>query len=257
MHNSSPSLNAILVVDNSLLVMLCEYYCARWAAKLGSAKLLPEMTTWIAALLGVLKCFAPDSSLHCTDCVASEFRPHAGRLSSVRGIQRSNCDALASHVRSHLSCAAADVQAVAALRTLATAPKKLVGPDGLSNNDLSLVALALRLTGNGEAVYILSNDQDFLTFCSWVRTNREARSMGNPSLVQGFMGLTYLELIHRDCRIQTDQMRDLVHYAIGAHYARAEMVGTEKGTFIMRQLLGIDNAMQQSMQIKQARGATT
>lgn len=257
MPNSSPSLEAILVVDNSLLVMLCEYYCERWAAKLGAAKLVPELATWISGLLGILKKFTPDDHLHCTDCVASEFRPQAGRLSAVRGIQHSNCEALANHVLSHLCCASTEPRAVAALRNLPNAPKRLVGPGGLSDNDLSLVALALRLAVNGGLVYLLSNDQDLLDFSSWVRTNREASSMGNPVLVQGLLGLTYIELVHRDCSIQTDEMTNLLKFAMIEHYGRKELAGTHKGSSIMRQLTELTEAMLASVQQKQARGKTT
>ena len=73
--------------------------------------------------------------------------------------------------------------------------------------------------------------------------------------MQGLQSLTYLELIHRDCRIQTEQMKDLLAFALREHYAREDLSGTEKGRHIMQQLVDINLSMVESIRIKLVGGA--
>jgi hypothetical protein len=258
MPASGPSLQSFLVVDNSLLVMLCEYFCKHRAARLSGARLIQAVRTWIAEQLDILKQFAPDGCVHCTDLVAAEFNPRAGCLSRMRGITPSNCRTLEHHVHALLNCRPVATEDVVKLRGLPAAPRRLVGSTGLSDSDLSLVVLALQLAANGGPVYILTNDQDLLSFIAWVRPKPEVRTLwGNPFLVEGLQSLTYLELIHRDCRITTEEMADLLKFAMIEHYARTELAGTNKGTWIMQQFLEIQDAIRESMRIKHARGTVS
>jgi hypothetical protein len=144
-----------------------------------------------------------------------------------------------------------DVQDIQFLRDLPNAPRKLVGPQGLSDDDFSLVALSAMLAGNGVAVYLLTNDQDVLSFTTWVRANTTARAKWqNIGQVQGLHGLTYLESVHRDCKIATSDMQAILNFAIVEHYRRSDLAGTIKGTSIMQQLTVINNNLLQSAQIK-------
>jgi hypothetical protein len=251
MSTSGVSLQAYLVVDNCVLVMLQEYCCERHMRRLPAAKLIPTICQWIADQLDTLKQFTPDNRVHCTDCVAGEFNPRAGRLSQLHGVGHREYTTLTNHVCSLLHQTTVDPRNVAHLRNLPAAPRKLVGPTGLSDRDLSLVVLALQLTAHGEPVYVLTNDQDLLSFITWLRPKPEVRNQWRDvRLLQGLQSLTYLELIHRDCRIHTEQMKDLLLFALSEHYAREDMAGTEKGRYIFRQLLEINTSMIQSIRIK-------
>jgi len=238
--------------------MLCDYFCERLSVRFSGARLVEEIKVKITDQLNILKQFAQEGYIHCTDSVAAEFKPHAGRLFSKSGITHSLCRTLERHVCGLLNCATISPKDINTLRSLPTAPRKLVGPDGLSDCDFSLVVLALQLAVNGNPVYILTNDEDLLSFVTWVRPRPEARTLwGNPFLIEGLQSLHYLELIHRDCRITTDDMADLLKFATIEHYARTELAGTRKGTWIMQQLLEIQDAMLQSMNEKRARGEAT
>ncbi|MFC2046371.1 hypothetical protein ACFLTC_02480 [Chloroflexota bacterium] len=124
------------------------------------------------------------------------------------------------------------------MRRVPAAPRKLVGPSGLSDNDLSLVVLGLHLIDYGDPVYVLTNEQDLLSFIAWLRTRPEVRRRwGNLVAMQGLQSLHYLELIHRDCKIHTEQMQDMLSFFMFDHYNRTELAGTNKGNSIFMQLL--------------------
>ncbi len=255
MSTSRIPLQAHLVVDNCVLVMFNEYFCECQATRLGAARLIPALTQWMADKLGILKQFTPDGLVHCTKCVADEFNPGAGRLSQVRGIGRPECRTLTNRVCSNLHQTSVDTRESAFLRGLPAAPRKLVGPGGLSDNDLSLVVLGLHLTEHNGPVYVLTNDQDLLSFITWLRPKPEVRQRwGNARLLQGLQSLTYLELIHRDCRIQTEQMEGLINFYMIEHYNRKDLAGTVKGNSIFLQLINVRNSLTESVRIKLATG---
>jgi len=259
MSSSGIELKAYLVIDNSVLVMFHEYFCERQSRQIPPARLIPAITQWMSEQLSTLQLFAPDGRVHCTDCVADEFCPGAGRLSRVRGIEPRDCRMLAREVREVLDQTSVRPQEIENLRCLPAAPRKLVGPSGLSDNDLSLVVLGLHLIGHGDPVYVLTNDQDLLSFITWLRSKPEARQQwGNLVAMQGLQSLTYLELIHRDCKIQTEQMQDLINFYMVEHYNRKELAGTNKGNSILLQLIDASNSLTESVRIKlAAQGALT
>jgi hypothetical protein len=257
MADSSFPLRAFLVLDNCVLVMLTDYFCARRALRLPIRGRVPSLQLWIAERLDGLRPFTPDGLLHCTDCVASEFNPRAGQISQWRGVGHRDYKSLENHVCSQLHQAGMSTQDVEFLRNLPTAPRKLVGPDGLSDGDFSLVALGAQLAAQGERVYVLTKDQDLLAFISWVRTKREARERWqNVHLLQGLHCLTYLELAHRACDIPTELMKDLIDFALADHFDRKDLAGTQKGKSIVQTLLQVNGSIMESIAIKQsAQGA--
>jgi hypothetical protein len=253
MTGTGISLQAYLVIDNCVLVMLHEYFCERQGRRHPPARLMPAITRWMNEQLSTLQLFAPDGRVHCTDCVADEFYPGAGRLSGVRGIEPRDCRKLAREVCALLHQTSVRSQEIDFLRHLPAAPRKLVGPSGLSDNDLSLVVLGLHLLGHGDPVYVLTNDQDLLSFITWLRSKPEARQRwGNLVAMQGLQSLTYLELIHRDCKIQTNQMEDLINFYMFEHFNRRELAGTNKGNSILMQLIDTRNSLTESVRIKLA-----
>lgn len=251
MASTTVPLHAHLVVDNCVLVMLHEYYCDRNSRRCPLPQLIRAIEQWMTDQLGLLRGLAPDGQLHSTDRVADEFLPGAGRLAQVRGIGPSECRRLAGRVRALLHCSSVGTNDISVLRGLPAAPQKLVGPRGLSDADLSLVVAALQLTAQGNPVYVLTNDQDLLSFISWLRPNREARQRwADIGELQGLHGLTYLDLVHRSCRISTDQMQDLVLFCLAEHYSRTDIAGTNKGNSILFQLLGAQKGLTESALIK-------
>ena len=137
------------------------------------------------------------------------------------------------------------------LRQLPKANKRLVSRNGLSDNDLSLIVLGLELIEQQHVVYVLSNDQDLLSFTTWVSKQTSARERwGNLEDLQALHGLTYLELVHRNCSISTSDMKDLIQYAMLAHYGRKELSGSQKGESIMRQLTEVYDSLSKSIEIK-------
>ncbi|MFC2046370.1 hypothetical protein ACFLTC_02475 [Chloroflexota bacterium] len=89
---SSISLQAYLVIDNCVLVMLHEYFCERQGRRIPPAKLIPSITQWMTDQLGILKQLAPDGRVHCTDCVADEFYPGAGLYQVFEALARGSAE---------------------------------------------------------------------------------------------------------------------------------------------------------------------
>lgn len=253
MTNSGLSPHALLVVDNSLLAMLCDYFCERNSASLSGKSLVRRMQKWITDQLDTLRRFTPDGCMHCTDLVASEFKPIGGRLGLAKGVDPSMCRALRQHVHGLLSLVTVPEGYAVVLRNLPQAPRRLVGPDGLSAEDFSLALLALDLTKIGSPVYVLTNDQDLLTFISWMRSKRTVRDRWKGALlIQGLLSLSYLELLHRECSIETEDMKDLIMFALIEHYERDDLVATLKGRSITQQLVQINGNLITSVARKQA-----
>lgn len=248
------SMHAFLIVDNCVLSMLCDY-CAHRATGMPRARLIQHMREWATAQFNILKQFTPDGHIHCTDCVANEFNGYAGSLSHEHRIGFNDCKLLVRHVCGLLRCTSVGTDCATVLRGLPAFPHKLFGPNRLGDNDISLVELALQLATNGSPVYVLTNDQDLLTFVSWIRTKREVRELwGDPSLVQGLQSLTYLELVHRECSIETETMVDLLNFVMLDHSRRKELAGTQKGDSIVRQIGEINKNLVQSVIIKTRQG---
>jgi hypothetical protein len=247
MPQTGISPRAYLVIDNSVLSMLSAYYCAKRAIHLPAGQRIASLKQWLGEQISVLGQFTPDGFVHCTDCVIDEYKP-AGILAGLP--QQTHYDeyfALRKYITSCVKPSVSSMDHVNTLQNLPDLPKKRCP----GNNDLSLAVLGLQLTTNGEPVYVISNDQDLLYFISWVRTKPEARKMwGNPLLLQGLLGLTYLDLIHRDCKIQTEIMKDILQFALADHYERASLAGTAKGNSIMRQLLEVHSSFTDSVKIK-------
>lgn len=139
-------LKGYLIVDNCFLVMLTDCFCDRFATRFPQNQLVTEAERWINEIVSIVKSFALDGNLHCTPVVAGEYLPHAGRLAARPGIIRAHLNHLQGYVLAQLHQVPTDSVKTKNLRLLPAAPKVLVGPNGLSDSDLSLVQLGLDMT---------------------------------------------------------------------------------------------------------------
>lgn len=244
-------LAAYLVVDNSFLVFLSDYCCDR------NRGLPPEETIhvvdeWIGSQMVVLRQFAVDSQVHTTEIVANEFRPIGGKLSEVPGVLPEHSARLQNAVQGQLANMPADEDKVALFRGMTGAPKKLgINLSKLSNEDLSLAALALELSDEGALTYILSADQDLLLYTTWLRARPETKAIHpNCHKIQGLHCLTYMESIHRECSISTDQIVDIVGYAWREQFGREDIRGSDKWQSIGHQLFEIQSHIAASVKAK-------
>ena len=244
---------AHLVVDNSLLVMLMDYFLERRGRSIPPVQLTAKAQQWMSDQLTLLAKHTPDGKIHCPEGVAQEFKPRAGRMVNLPGIRVQDCDAVGRHVRGLLCCSCTAPDTVQFLRQLPAAPRRLVGPGGLSDNDLSLVAKGLELTAAKQAVYILAGDQDLLTFTSWARIQPlvVARWPAAKKL-SGLGGMLYLEAVHRHCDIATEEMTALVNFAFAEHYQRTDIRGSKKGNAILQMLIEVNTSLVESARIKQS-----
>lgn len=247
------ALEAHLVMDNSLLVTLVEYFLERIARGIPSVQLTARTQNWMTDQLAMLAKYTPDGKIHCPEGVAQEFKPRAGRMGSIPGVRPQDCDAVGRHVRGLLCCSCVPPDTVRFLRQLPRAPTRLVGPRGLSDNDLALVVQGLELTGANQAVYILSGDQDLLDFASWTRIQGSVTGRW-PAARQltALPGMLYLEAVHRNCQIATEIMSDLVNFALAKHFQRTDIIHSQKGNSILQTLLEVNASLVQSAGIKQA-----
>lgn len=249
-------LKAYLIIDNCFLVMLTDCFCERFASRYPQNRVIDCAESWISEILNILKRFAVNGNLHCTDGVAREYQPHVGSMVARPGIQHINLKHLQRHICANLTVSPANIPCSQDLRMLPAAPKKLVGAGGLSDNDLSLVWLGLELTQTGLPVYLLTNDQSLLDFVTWVKTKKNCFNAPiMADLLQGWRSLTYLELIHRSCNISSDIMKDLIEFALVDHYNRVDIARSQKGNSIFQQLMGVYGNFNQSVVIKQERKA--
>lgn len=251
-------LDAYLVVDNSFLVMLTEFFCESKVRTLPPARVVPTLGLYICDQLKVLQQFAPDGCIHSSQRIVAEYRPWKGaRLSDMHHIPHTVKKQLARHVAGELVWQTVDVLDIAILRNQPDAPRKLVGASGLSDEDLSLVAVGVKLAEKNRAVYLLSNDQDLLEYITWLRRKPEAKELWpHVGHLQGLHSLTYLELVHRSCRIDTETISAMIAFALQEHYKRVTLAGTAKGESILGQMLAVYGSLVESAQIKaQTKGA--
>ncbi|HBY94184.1 MAG: hypothetical protein M5U01_09210 [Ardenticatenaceae bacterium] len=247
------SLEACLVLDNNFIVMLNEYFCEHHARMVAPDQLIAAIADWITNQFTVLKQFAADGHLHCTECVAKEFLPQAGRLRDYlnsRQLQHRDCRVLQNHVHGHLCLAHIDPEETETLKNLPHAPRRLINSTGLSHEDFSLIVRALQLAQDGVRVYILTDDHDLLSFVSWLKSAKPPDFCELLPYIEGWSGLHYLDLIHRSCRISTEQMTSFLKFAMMEHYKRTNLVGTTKGEFIFSNLLDLHGLITKSAQIK-------
>lgn len=245
-------LEARLVIDNSFLVMLTEFFCENRAKSLAPADVIPTLQDCICSQIDILKLIALDGCIYCSGRVAAEYQPWNGpRLSSMRHIPFDVKKQLAIQVRSQLKRMAIESIDIEILRHQPDAPRRLIGSGGLSDEDLSLVMVGIDLTESSQAVYVLSNDQDLLKYITWLRRKPEVRELW-PSirLLHGLHSLTYLELVHRSCHIKSETIRELFTFVLREHYFREPLFGTTKGISILDQLLEIQNNLFRSVAIK-------
>lgn len=245
-----------LIIDNSVLSMLTDWYCALDIG-VSSAQLINQAHQWLSEQLGILRATAVENVVHTTDLVSAEYKPEKGYLGS-RGLPANQIATMANSIRSQIKVLAIDVNTVQALRLLPGANRRLVNPrEGLSDCDLSLVTLGLNLTQHNQPVVILSNDQDLLDFVSWVRTQKSLRvNPTNPLLLEGETGLGYMELIHRNCQIPSIQMGQMINFIINNTVSRMQQTadGTQlnpqKAMKIVRNATTINSLFAQAVEIK-------
>lgn len=243
-------LDAYLVVDNSFLVMLTEFFCETQAQGLPGSEVIPALSNSICKQLHTITGLAPDGNIYCSERVLREYKPWNGRLSTMSYVPFAEKQKLAQHVAVQFEVVAVKDVDIQILRHQPDAPRRLVGSGGLSNEDLSLVAVGVQLCSKG-VTYVLSNDQDLLEFISWLRRKPEARELWSTiDRLQALHCLTYLELVHRSCRLSTSVIRDLITFALREHYSRTELSGTTKGTNIFEGLLRVQDSLMQSVAIK-------
>ena len=66
---------AHLVVDNSFLVMLVDYFLDRKARGIHHVQLTAQTQQWMTDRLALLAKYTPDGKIHCPEGVAQELSP--------------------------------------------------------------------------------------------------------------------------------------------------------------------------------------
>lgn len=251
MYPSGLPLEATLIIDNCVLVTLHEYYCEE-QRYLPPRDLVVAVSAAVGMKLDLMRACAPDGALNSTDRVVGEFRPGSGSLGKILGSNSSELKTIRSNVDQRLQVHQTDESVVRALRSLPGAPPKLGSRlDRLSDQDLSLVALALRLS-SGQRTYILTNDHDLLDLVWWLRGCPQASDFGpKPKAVWGMHGLLYIEAIHRSCKIPSDEMEHLVSFCLLEELKRERLAGTSKGASIYQTMEEVWASFNKSKRAKQ------
>lgn len=216
-------LDAYLVVDNCVISMLVDFAHSSQPYKLKIPDYVANIQQWITAQFVTLRSLTPDGAIHCTDCVAQEFKPENGLVSTRYGIKGEHFRALKTCICSLLLQARGDRDEISLVKSLPGIPAKYFGKYGLSDNDLSLIVLGLNLTGSGRSVYMLSNDRDLTDFisilCNKRGTNIHAH-WPNHALLTGLHCMTYLESVHAACHISTPELGAMLRFVMNEHVKR-------------------------------------
>jgi len=238
-------------------------FCCEENPGISPRQLLDVTQQWIIDQFSLLRTFTIDSLLHTTNLVSEEYKPEGGKLGE-KGLPTIIIRNMATVIRGHLNETITNNEVLGSLRVLPNVDKRLANPAiGLSDEDLSLVQLGLELTSNGHPVVLLTNDQDLLQFVTWARIQVSLRTPPyNPQLLEGWSCLAYLELIHRTCRITSDQMGQMIRFAIRDTAKRAFENGDmalnpRKGMRIIDQTISIEKMFVQSVEIKNQNQAAT
>jgi hypothetical protein len=202
-----------LVMDNSVLSMLTEWYC-RENRGLSQTNLLDQTHKWLHEQIDLFQSYTVDGILHTSTAVSAEYKPWVdGCELRQRGNEIPKIQAMAKSVCGKFKTHEVDASHTTVLRTLPAINPKLA--KNLSDPDLSLVHLGLNLSSSGQKVYILTNDQDLLTYVSWARTQKSLKKdTVSPNNLEGLSGITFMDLVHRGCKISSDQMMKMVGYVI-------------------------------------------
>ena len=226
-----------LVMDNSVLSMLTEWY-SRENRGLSGANLLDQTHKWLHEQIDLFQSYTVDGVLHTSTAVSAEYIPwHESCQLRQRGNEASKIQLMAKSVCSKFKTHDVDITHTTALRSLPAINPKLAR--NLSDPDLSLVHLGLSLSSSGQKVYILTNDQDLLSYISWARTQKSLiKDTVSPNNLEGLSGITFMDLVHRGCKISSDQMMKMVGYVINDANERMQRndimaLGKEKGTKII------------------------
>jgi hypothetical protein len=244
-----------LVVDNCVLSMMTEWFCNENRG-LPCAALLDQTHDWLQKQITLFQSFTVDGALHTSTSVSAEYKPwHDSCGLRKRGVEIPKIQSMAKSVCSKFTAHEVDAPQTNALRTLPTVNPNLVKK--LTNQDLSLVQVGLCLSSSGKNVYILTNDQDLLSYISWVHTQKCLRNEHtNSQLLEGLSGITFMDLVHRGCFISSVEMLKMISYVItdtSERMLRDDPIalGKEKGTKILTdatRMLG--SAFYESMKIK-------
>jgi len=202
-----------IVVDNNVLSSLNSFFCDCRACKLavGNAR-LTGLTQWMADIISLMRQFSLDGLLHSTDYVADEFRP-SGEL--FAGLRPAQIDNYRRYVREQLATTPVPIHEAPLMRKVPGVRPELVGPTGVSDPDLSLLLLGAQLASTGAQVILITDDQTLLDFTTWVQTRPEARERwAGLRQIQAMRDMVFFDLVHRSCRISTDDMQEMLNYVI-------------------------------------------
>ena len=213
-------LNAYVVIDNNVLVMLTDIACTGQPGRQRGADCITAILDWITEQLRIIRGRTPDGSVHCSGRVIREYRPEKGILNARHDLKGLHFKELRLGVCSSLVETRVDPTDITFLKTLM--PRQLKGKSSPKDNDLSLIALGLNLTGYDRNVYILSNDQALVDYVSKVcRNNPRVRERwANPRLLDGLHCMTYLQSVHAACLISNEQLLGMLRLAMREHVKR-------------------------------------
>jgi len=242
-------------MDNSVLSMMTEWYCQENRGLAGS-NLLDQTHNWLQQQVELFQSYTVDGMLHTSALVSAEYRPwHESCELRKRGVEIPKIQAMANGICSRFHTHEVAAPHIQPLRTLPAINPSLVKK--LTDQDLSLVNVGLTLCCSGQKVFILTNDQDLLLYISWARTQRSLRTeKSNPQLIEGLSGLTYMDLIHRGCKITSAQMMKMIGYVINETNERMQRndpmaLSKEKGTKILTDATRmLSSTLLESIQLK-------
>ena len=253
MPGSGYPLEAYLIIDNNVIVALCEFYCDMHK-HLPFPDMVNAVCQEISNVITALRRFALGENIFTTKCVQAEFKPEYGVISGYNGFDQNHCNGLKSHVGGEIEALDVNMGAISKLRSMEHAPSRFGdGLSRISNEDLSLVILALGIANKfDERVYILTDEEDLRSFVSWMRCRPEAKQIcAHPYQVEGLHSMSYINSAHLQCSFSTEFIYRLFGYLSLNQLNRTMLRGTKKGELITTTYRKVYEEISASTAIKQ------
>lgn len=248
-------LEAVLIIDNNVLVSLCEFYCDE-NKSLNFNKLVAKTCEDISSDFYILKRFAHNELIYTTPLVHDEFKPERGIIATFPGYSEEQCCYLKEHVKGEVEVLDIKSGSIDILRNFEHTPRRFgENLTRISNPDLSLAILALGLARKiNSRVYVLTDEEDLRFFISWMRTRPEAKRLcPNVHLIESLHSIAYFDSVHRECFFTTEYILQRQNHLLIRHLSREMLKGTSKGQMIAQTMKSQYDSIQKSGEFKRQR----
>lgn len=238
--------NAHVIVDANFIISAAEFQAQNAFRQHPAARAFGVAMADLECFLGCMCHGTADGRLHTSQEVLDEFLPHKGRLGTLCRNDRGHYEAARQCIKRCVRVEPVSQSAIGDVLLVPNLPRKLIGQPGrprspteVSDQDLSLVALALDRSRQFQLVLIVTGDQGLMTLVSHIRKQTAWCVAGQevyPRRVQALHGLHYAENIHRNCGLTSEIFKAFLGFCFANDWNRREHIEPGKCRAVGEQL---------------------